>query len=351
MTRERLTWSALGLVLAVIVIAAMDVRGAGDDWRIFWHAGRTVGSADLLASRFAYTPGAAWALWPFAHVRLATGYFLYVALMVAAAATAAWLASKLYGLSIAIAALMSFAWWPFVIAICLGQNSAIALLLITAAIAGIVRHDRALAGLSVGLLLYKPTDAVPLLFLLIVLKEWRSLSIVGLCAAGWYALSAGATNDWLWPVPYVHALAALYRSDVAMNSDFAISLPTMLARLGLPALFGGIVGAAILVGSAPLLRRVSRLEAASIVPLIGLAASPHAWGYEAFLALPALWLGASRLNLVRAGIIATAYTIAPIYVFSRQMHFDALAIPILGGAAFWLATNLSRRMQPTAAFK
>ncbi len=136
MIRERLAWSVLALVLALIVVAAIDVRGTGDDWRIFWHAGHTVGSAAILTtSHFAYTPGAAWFLWPFAHLPLATGYFFYVGLMVGAAVSAAWVASKLYGLSLAVAALMALAWWPFTIAICLGQNSPIALLLV-------IRGDR-----------------------------------------------------------------------------------------------------------------------------------------------------------------------------------------------------------------
>lgn len=345
MNGERLTLYALGCIFAWIVIAAIDVRGTGDDWRLYWLAGHTVGSAALLtSSRFVYTPGAAWILWPFALLPLATGYFLYVAGMVAAAVAAAWLASKAYGLSFAAAALMALAWWPFTIAICLGQNSPIALLLTTGAIAAIVRRDRALAGLCVGLLLYKFTNAVPLLFLFIIWKEWRSLGVVALCAAGWYGLSAGATHDWLWPVQYVHALAALYHRDVRLN-DFALSVPTMLARFGMPTVLGWIAGAAVLIGSGPLLLRVSRLEAASIVPLIGLAASPHAWGYEAVLALPALWLAASRLNLVRGVLIATAYAIAPIYVFSRQLHFDALAIPIIGGVAFWFVAGLLRRQE------
>lgn len=350
MNGERLTRFALGLMLAWVVIAALDLRGSGDDWQIFWRAGHTLGSTALLTNaHFAYMPGAGWILWPFAHLSLTTSYFLYVIVMVAAAMTAGWLASKLYGVSLAVAALMAFAWWPFTIAICLGQNSPIALLLTTGAIAAIVHRDRTLAGLSVGLLLYKFTDAAPLIFLFIIWKEWRSLGVVALCAVGWYALSASATNDWLWPAPYVHELAALYRRDVALNSDFAISVPTMLARFGMPTVLGWIVAAAILVGSAPLLLRVSRLEAASIVPLIGLAASPHAWGYEAILALPALWLCASRLNFARGVLLATAYAIAPIYLLARQLHFDALAIPVLGGAALWLATNLLRRTQPKPA--
>jgi Glycosyltransferase family 87 len=316
------------------------VRGTGDDWKIFWNAGHHVGNAALLtASHFAYTPAAAWLLWPLAHLSLAAGYFAYVALMLAATVTAAWLASRLYALSLPVAALMALAWGPLTIAVCLGQNSPFALLLVTLSIFAIVRSDEPLAGIAVGLLLYKPSDAVPLLFLLLILKQWRSIGIAAICAAGWYVLSASATSDWLWPVPYAHMLAGLYRSDDTMNADFAISVPTILARLGAPTLLAWAAGAAILVASTPFLLRVSRLEAASIVPLIGLAASPHAWGYEAVLALPALWLMATRFNPARAAIIAVAYAIAPIYLLARQLHFDALAVPVLGGVTIWFATQ------------
>lgn len=338
---ERLTRVGLSCALAWVLLAAFFVRGTGDDWRIFWNAGHRVGSDALITvSHFAYTPGAAWALWPFAQLPLAAGYFLYVAVMVALAVGAAWLATKVYILSLPVATLMALAWAPFTIAICLGQNTPVALLCVMLAIVGFVRTDQTLAGISVGMLLYKPSDAVPLMFLFLIWKQWRALGIVVLWGLGWYLLSAIATSDWIWPVAYVRMLAVLYRHDVALNADYAISLPTMLVRLGTPTLVAWAVGAATLVASAPLLLRVSRLQAASVVPLIGIACSPHAWGYEAMLALPAMWLAASRLSPLRTALLIAAYAIAPIYLYVRPLHFDALAIPVLAGAAYWFASKV-----------
>ena len=332
---------ALALALAWIALAAFYVRGTGVDWRLYLDAGHNVGNVALLTtSHFVYTPGAAWALWPFAHLPLVAGYFLYVAMMVAAGLAAAWFASKMYGMPAVTTALMVFAWAPFTIAVCLGQNAPIALLLMTLAIYAIVKKNDVIAGVAAGLLLYKPSDAVPMAFLLLILRQWRSLGIVGVSAVVWYALSAAATADWLWPAPYMHMASAWYRTDVVANADYAISVPTMLARLGLPTAVGWSVGAAILLASVPFLRRVSRLEAASIVPLLGLAASPHAWGYEAVLALPALWFLAARPEPLRIALVAVAYAIAPFYLLSRPLHFDALAIPVLGGAALWFATKI-----------
>ena len=338
---ERLARIGVAVVLAWIAVGAFYVRGTGDDWRIFWHAGHTVGTpAILTASHFVYTPGAAWVLWPFAHLPIATGYFIYVALMVLFAVTAARLASELYGLPLALTTLMALAWGPFTIAICLGQNSPVVLFLATLTIYGVVRARPAIAGLATGLLLYKPSDAVALLFLLAILRMWKAMGVAAICAAGWYLVSVAAAADWLWPAPYLHTLATLYRSDVVLNADFAISLPTMLARLGAPSAVAWGAGAALLLGCAPLLLRVSRLEAATVVPLIGVAASPHAWGYEAILALPALWLAVTRIDGVRLAAVLAAYALAPLYLYARQLHFNALAIPILGGTAFWIWSTL-----------
>ena len=129
-------------------------------WPYRWKPGNST------TSQFIYTPGAAWVLWPFAQLPQAAGYYAYVALLVGASAAAAWLASKTYRISFSLALFMALAWGPFTIAMCLGQNSPIALLFVTIAIFAIVREERNLAGLSVGLLLYKPSDAIPLVFLL-----------------------------------------------------------------------------------------------------------------------------------------------------------------------------------------
>ncbi len=131
-------------------------------------------------------------------------------------------------------------------------------------------------------------------------------------------VSAAATHDWLWPVPYGKMLAALYRNDVVANAA------------------AWAAGAILLVATAPLLLRVSRLEAASVAPLIGVAASPHAWGYEAILASPAFWLAAARLNAVTFFLLVLSYVAAPFYLFARTIHANVPALPVLGGVAVWM---------------
>ncbi|HEX3458893.1 MAG TPA: hypothetical protein VHR97_13160 [Candidatus Baltobacteraceae bacterium] len=61
-------------------------------------------------------------------------------------------------------------------------------------------------------------------------------------AAGWYLLSALSVADWLWPVSYLRPLSALYRSDVALNSDLAMSIPTLLTRIGAPGVVAWAAG-------------------------------------------------------------------------------------------------------------
>lgn len=342
--KEILAPCGLSLIVAWIVIGAADVRGRGDDWRIFWTAGHTVGSMLLVTtSHFAYTPGAAWILWPFARLSMSTGYFLYVSLMVILTGAAAVIASRIYRLPFTVTAFMALAWAPFTIAICLGQNSPVALLFVTLTIFAIVRENEILAGASVGLLLYKPTDAVALIFLLSILRQWRALLVVLVFSVAWYLVSVGATKNWLWPIPYVEMLSTLYSRDVVMNADFAISVPTFLARLGVPTVIGWWVGAIILLGSAPPLLRASRLEAASLAPLIGVAASPHAWGYEAILALPAFWLAAARPSSLKLALLVVAYITAPLYLFVRVIHFNVLALPVLGGVALWVWREISTK--------
>ena len=342
--RERLTIGGVLLVLAWIVVGALDVRGNGIDWKIFYAAGAAAGSRELLSRvHFVYLPGAAWFLWPFAHLSQAAGYCAFVVILILLTALAANLAAQCYGVSFGIAFLMALAWAPFTIAVCQGQNSPVALALVMLAVYGIARNDERLAGIGTGLLLYKPSDAVALFFLLLLLRAWRSLAIVAASAAGWYLLSALAAADWLWPVSYLQTLSALYRSDIALNADLAISIPTLLTRIGAPGLVAWAAGFALLLASAPFLLRVSRLEAASIVPLIGVAASPHAWGYEAILALPAMWFAVSRASASGVAAIVAAYAIAPVYIFGRQLHFNVLAIPVLGGVAVWMWLQARQR--------
>jgi hypothetical protein len=99
--RERLTIGGVLLVLAWIVVGAVDVRGNGIDHK------------DLLrCGRYRRQPGAAWFLWPFAQLSQAAGHFAFVVVLVMLTAVAADLAARCYGVSFGIAFSMALAWAP-----------------------------------------------------------------------------------------------------------------------------------------------------------------------------------------------------------------------------------------------
>src|SRR5207245_7739074 len=84
--------------------------------------------------------------------------------------------------------------------------------------------------------------------------------------------------------------------------------------------------------------RAPILEAASMACLIGVAASPHAWGYDAALVLPAIFwfLGAGMAEPWRTRLVVAAYVVAPLWLFSRETGVSAVAVIVLVGAAVWL---------------
>jgi hypothetical protein len=79
--------------------------------------------------------------------------------------------------------------------------------------------------------------------------------------------------------------------------------------------------------------------------LVGLAASPHAWPYDAAVALPAaFWVMTEVAEPWRTRIIVGAFAVAPLWLASNVIHFDLLALVIVGAAIVWLvgrATSVS----------
>lgn len=333
--------AGLILVLAWVTFGAVVVHGTGDDWRIFWNAGHHLGNLTLLTqSHFVYTPGSALLLWPFAQLSRTGGYFVYVLVMVGLTAGAAWYASKIYRLSFALTAFMALAWFPFTIAISLGQNSPIALFLTMLVIFAVTTRNDALAGVGTSLLLYKPNDAVPFLVLFVILRQWRPIVVVLASTPIWYLFSVAATGDWAWPSPFYHTLVTWFRWDASVDAVFSINIPGLLLSLGSSSTVAVLVGGIVFLIAMAMLLGTPRREAASIAPLIGIACSPHAYGYEAILVLPAFWLLVSRPSPLRISGVLLSYCIAPLYYFARAMHFDILAIPILGTLAAWLVMRL-----------
>jgi Glycosyltransferase family 87 len=208
------------LANALAVATALRHMPPGD-WENYYAAGVTAGTPTLLdpvlhrawqvahhfpVFQWQYMPGAAWLFAPFAGIGVTKGYAIFFVLMTVAATASALILARIYLVGAGTAVLATFAWVPTTTGIIFGQSAPLGLLFESLGITGIVTGSAWLTGVSVGLLLYKPTNALPFVVLLAVRRWWGALTIVALCAVGWYAASAlAAAGDTLWLPHYLQA--------------------------------------------------------------------------------------------------------------------------------------------------
>jgi hypothetical protein len=240
---------------------------------------------------------------------------------------------------------MTIGWAPVTAAVVTGQNSPLALVLSLVAIDGLARDDALRAGLAVGALAYKPTYALAFGLLLLAYRKWKVLGVVAACGVGWYAVSAyAAGGDLMWPRPYLQALADYVGPDFAYNRYKAVSVPGVLMLAGVSSGVAFGVGMVLLVGALGWLRvrGVGVMQAASLTGAIAVASSPHAWPYDAAIALPALfWVAAKGEEPGRTRGIVIAYAVAPLWLASHALGVDPFAIVVIGGTAGLLVAGVN----------
>ncbi|HZZ64236.1 MAG TPA: glycosyltransferase family 87 protein [Candidatus Baltobacteraceae bacterium] len=351
--RDRALLYGTALILLCLTQVRFVVAQGFGDWSAFWAAGATAGTMDLLDPQrhaiwqtahqlpttiFPYLPAVAWLYFPFKPLSIPAGYAANFLLMSLLAALGAVIAARVYLLRLEFTMLATFAWPPVVAALSTGQNSPLGLAGAMCAVWGIAGESALIAGLSIGLLLYKFTYAVPFIVLCLLRKQWRALGVVFVCAAAWYLASAGATaGDWLWPQHYVAALHGYFAADAQHNAVKAISLPGLLLRAGVAAPLAFCAGAALFAAALPALIRSNLLEAASFAPLVGLAANPHTQPYDAVLALPAIvYFATHAAEPWRTRVVAAIYVLAPLWLLSGVLRFDVLAILCDVPVLLWL---------------
>jgi hypothetical protein len=335
-------WSWALIVVGAVQIAVAWRRGLSD-WRGFVDAGRHVGTAALLHPRdmgdvWAYPPATAWLYAPFAHLAPPLDFAANEVFLFACAIGAGLIAAQVFALRREAAILMVLAWGPVTsAALVIGQNSPLGLLLAMVAILGFSCGSVPLSAIPIGLLLYKPTYALPLIAVLLVRGRLRELAIVALMAALWYLVSvAAAGGDWMWPSAWLHEIAAYQGAELGKNGAKALDLPVLLRRagVGVPAI-AAVVAVAASLAAVPL-RRVAAVEAGCAACLIGLALSPHAWGYDGVLALPMVFFAATHLpEPHRTRWLVLAYLIAPLTDL-KLLPIDPLAPFVIGGSLAWV---------------
>jgi hypothetical protein len=359
-SRERIwlygaTLAGIALIPLLTIPRFFSITAYHEDWGNFWAAGATVGTQRLLdptlhgmwqvthhmrPQAFAYPPAVAWFYYPFTSLSPMVSFFVDIAFMAGLCFIAALLVTRTYGFPVWFATATVYAWPPLLYAIFVGQSTPVALVLFLLAILALTERRPLLTGFAAGALLFKPTDAIVLVALLILRKQWISLAIVLACGALWYLGSVEATaGDWGWPVGYLHVVQGYYANDFSVNAAKSFSLPMLLMYAGVPQAIAMLAGGVLLLACVPLFLRTSIFESASMTPLVTLAISPHAWPYDVGLLIPTLcFVMVTVAEPWRTRLIAGAYVIAAFPL----IHFDLLAAIILGGITVWLLLGALR---------
>jgi hypothetical protein len=348
----------LGLVaMSAAVIMGSPANGF-IDFPQFWVTGRLVGTSLLLdapgraawelargikVDYFLYLPGAAWAVGPLANLPVDVAFWVYAAVLIAAACLAAAIGARAYRLDLRVALLATLAWPPILGSAALGHNEDIGLLLALLAIWALSRDRDGLAGIAVALLLYKPTLALPLLGLLLLRRRWVALGVVVLALVPWYLISVlAAAGDWQWPIHLANGISTWYGADANQNTDKAVSVVGLLIGMHLPSwLCYGVGGLFLLVGL-PRLVRAPIPEAGAGALVLGLVVSPHALNYEAVMLLPIMLWAAGRIGTGlaepwRTRLVVPAYPLAFGYILSPSIGLSSLVIITAAAAVVWIA--------------
>ncbi len=158
-----------------------------------------------------------------------------------------------------------------------GQNTAISLLLA----AGAYSADSDVArGAWLGLWLYKPQLALPVIAACAVTRPRTTLGIAPVCAVWWVFGALGAGPGWV--LSWLRASSQFLSDDRAVDAWQSVSLADLLTPLAAP------LAGAVLVGTAVVALALAHRRPAVAVPFLTCLApvlAPHALGYDVGLVL------------------------------------------------------------------
>jgi len=360
LTPWRLRWYPRALLLALTVAFGVSVLGAeggagvlgrlGGDFPAFYGAGRIVvegrgvelydwsvqatsqaglhpGEEDSFLA-FAYPPFLALAYAPLALLPFRLAYLVHTLLMGGAVYAAIRLLRPMlprvdrYGLE---AFCVAIAFVPLFRSVTGGQNTALTLLLVAAAWRATWAGQGLLAGVALGLMLFKPQFALPLIGLFAVGRHGRALVGVAGTAAGLWAAGA-AVGGWAWPWEWWGQIGDFHGLDQAVNAansvgwlGFAEALlgpgnPVALALGG--ALTLATVGALVWSWWRPM---PLDLRMALVAPGLVLV-PPHSMFYDSGLLVLGLAVVGDRGGRRRLGALVAIWLLA----------LTSLAAPLLG---------------------
>jgi hypothetical protein len=287
---------------------------------------------------FAYPPFVALAYAAFTLIGFVPGYVLHTLLMGGALFGAVWLVRPMLGSTQrhTLAAFVSvLAFYPMYRAVTGAQNTALSALLIVATWR--LLHDRrdALAGIPLGLLLYKPQLGLPLIGLVALTRRVAVLPSLLATAAVLYlaGASVGGLNwlGWWWS-----QIARFHQMDQDVNAGNSVGiLGAVEAALGPGepvALAIGGLGTLVLVGF--LMERWA-MDRMTLSARMGLTAAalvlvpPHAMFYDAGLAALGWLVLVDRLGMAHVRTLGLLWVAALSAPLSMLVGINPLVLVVL----------------------
>lgn len=288
---------------------------------------------------WAYPPHVALLYQPLAEIPYRPSYAVHTLLMVAAFVAAMRLLRPLVpwvGRAMLPAVALGLAAWPMFRGVGAGQNTALTLLLLVGAWRASVAGRDGLAGVLLGLLLYKPQFAVLAIALWTVAGRWRTAAAFTAVAAATWALTAAFIGvDWVsgW-VDDVRA----YDATEDVNAANHVSLPEAAHAAFEVSAVGWV--AAVAVGAATAWRwwRRREVDLAVAVPAILLCAA-HAVFYDVGLTV----LTAAVLLPTAPAATAVLYAAQFAEPLKDPLGWNPLVLVLLG---WWAVSRAPRPTRP-----
>ena len=289
---------------------------------------------------WAYPPHVAVLYRPLAELPYRPSYAVHTLLMVGAFVAAVLLARPLVPWlrrATLPAIALGLVYWPMFRGIGAGQNTALTLLLLISAWRATAADRDALAGVFLGLLLFKPQFAVLAVALWAVTRRWKTVAAFAGMAAGTWAFTAlFAGADWVsnW-IDDVRA----YDATEDVNAPNHVSLPEAAHAAFEVSTVGWIAAAA--VGSYTAYRwwRTREVDLALAVPAILLCAA-HAVFYDVGLTL----VTAAVLLPLAPALTAVLYAASFVEPVKDTLEWNPLVLVLLG----WWAVSRARLPTPPA---
>lgn len=308
---------------------------------------------------FPYPPYVAELYRPFAALPYRVAYALHTLLMVAALVAGIWLLRPLVPslarnpLVLGAAVALCF---PMLRALTGGQNTPLTFLLLVASWRLLARHPY-LAGVVLGLLLFKPQAAVLVVVLHALWRRWRV--VAGFAAAGaatWAVNAAFAGAGWLGR--WQHVITDYAKLEAKFNATNAISFPSVADTIfGYGTTASHVVGYALALAAFVVVvwcwRRGDATVQLAAVSAGVLLVSLHTVYYDAGVAAVAALVLYDRGGRAGRRAAAVLWVASFVHVLADAARFDPLVLVVtaaLGGVVV-VARRATRRRRRAAPWR